>query len=117
MADHGCKDDEIATAHRVSTDAFPLCNERNLLAHGDWWNYDTKTGEIVVRGDRERAGEEQHRRFSAEILTGMADCLDDLEVSFGMSGEALSNDGRTATRATSKARRARSPMRFAAVFV
>jgi hypothetical protein len=80
MVDRGCKDAEVATAHRVLTDALPLCNDRNLLAHGDWWHFDTKTAEITVRGDRERAGEEQHRCFSAETLTGIAERLDDLEV-------------------------------------
>jgi hypothetical protein len=34
MIEHGCEDAEIATAHRVLSDAFPLCNDRNLLAHG-----------------------------------------------------------------------------------
>jgi hypothetical protein len=80
MTEHGCKSDEIATAHRVLTDAFPLCNDRNLLAHGDWWHFDTKTSEITVQGDRPRAGEEQHREFSAETLTQIAERLDDLEV-------------------------------------
>jgi hypothetical protein len=54
MTDHGCQDAEIATASRVLTDAFPLCNDRNLLAHGDWWRFDPTTGEVTVRGDRER---------------------------------------------------------------
>jgi len=80
MLDHDCQDDEIATAGRVLTDAFPLCNDRNLLSHGDWWNFDTKTGEITVRGDRERAGEERHRCFSAETLAGIAERLDELEI-------------------------------------
>jgi hypothetical protein len=80
MADHGCKDDEIATASRVLTDAFPLCNDRNLLAHGDWWHFDTKTGEITVRGDRHREGEEQSRCFSADLMNEIAERLDDLEV-------------------------------------
>ena len=80
MIEHGCKDDETATAHRVLTEAFPLCNHRNLLAHGDWWRFDTKTGEITVMGDRERDGEEQHTKFSAETLTEIAERLDDLEV-------------------------------------
>ena len=46
MIDRGCKNDEIATAHRVLTDAFPLCNDRNLSAHGDWWHFDTTADEI-----------------------------------------------------------------------
>ena len=80
MVDHGCKDAEIATASRVLTDAFPLCNDRNLLAHGDWWHFDPTTGEITVRGDRERDGEEQHLCFSAETLTEIAERLDELEI-------------------------------------
>lgn len=79
MTDHGCRNDDIETAHRVLTEALPLCSDRNLLAHGDWWHFDTAIGEITVRGDRERAGEEQHRRFSVETLTGIADRLDELE--------------------------------------
>jgi hypothetical protein len=64
----------------VLTDAFPLCNDRNLLAHGDWWRFDTKTSEITVRADRPRPGEEQHREFSAETLIQIAERFDDLEV-------------------------------------
>jgi hypothetical protein len=97
MIEHGCNGDEIATAHRVLTDAFPLCNDRNLLAHGDWWHFDTKTAEITVRGDRERAGEEQHRCFSAETLTEIAERLDDLEVELWRVKKAIerraSDDG------------------------
>jgi len=80
MIDRGCKNDEIATAHRVLTDAFPLCNDRNLLAHGDWWHFDTTADEITVRADRDRNGEEQHRCFSAGTLTEIAERLDALEL-------------------------------------
>jgi hypothetical protein len=63
----------------VLTEAFPLCNDRNLLAHGDWWRFDPTTGKITVRGDRERDGEERHICFSAETLIKIADRLEDLE--------------------------------------
>jgi hypothetical protein len=56
MIDRGCKDAEIATANRVLTEAFPLCNDRNLLAHGDWWRFDPATEEVTIMGDRERGG-------------------------------------------------------------
>jgi hypothetical protein len=80
MIDRACKDTEIATAHRVLADAFPLCNDRNLLAHGDWWRFDPTTGQVTVMGDRERNGEEQRTYFSAETLTEIAERFDDLEV-------------------------------------
>jgi hypothetical protein len=71
---------EIATAKRILTDALPLCNTRNLLAHGNWWRFDPKTHEIDVRSDIEREGEEQHTRFSTETLTKIADRFDELEI-------------------------------------
>jgi hypothetical protein len=79
MIEHSCKNAEITTAERVLSDAFPLCNSRNLLAHGDWWRFNPTKGEVTVRGDRERDGEQLHTCFSSETLISLAERLDDLE--------------------------------------
>jgi hypothetical protein len=37
---------------RILNDAIDACDERNLLAHGEWWRFDSKTSTIKVRGER-----------------------------------------------------------------
>jgi hypothetical protein len=93
MIEHGCEDAEIATAHRVLSDAFPLCNDRNLLAHGDWWQFDPTSEEVTVMGDREREG--QRTSFSAETLADIAERLDTLEVELWRVKRAIERRART----------------------
>jgi hypothetical protein len=80
MTEHGCRDEEISTAIRVLTDVLPFCNDRNLLAHGDWWKFDQTSREISVRGDQEREGEERSRNFTPETLTAIAARFDEFEM-------------------------------------
>jgi hypothetical protein len=47
---------------RFLTQAIPLCDERNLLAHGTWWSFDTKAQTITVRAGRNRYGEKRHQK-------------------------------------------------------
>jgi hypothetical protein len=60
--------------------AIPLCDERNLLAHGTWWRFDMDAGVITVRAATFRQGEERHRDFAVGEIEQLADAIDDLEV-------------------------------------
>jgi hypothetical protein len=41
---------ETAHIERLLTEAIAPCDERNLLAHGNWWRFNRRTLTIVVRG-------------------------------------------------------------------
>ena len=56
------------------------CRDRNWLAHGSWWEFDTNASTITVRSGIARANQDQHRRFTAADIQAVAMSLDDLEV-------------------------------------
>jgi hypothetical protein len=60
--------------------SIALCDQRNLLAHGTWWELDVEAGLITVRSGTTRPGEEQHRQFTIDEIQRVADALGDLEV-------------------------------------
>jgi hypothetical protein len=64
---------------RCLGDAFPLCNERNLLAHGIWWLFDAEAGRITVRAATLQSGEEPHRDFTVDEIQKIARGFGDLE--------------------------------------
>jgi len=57
--------------------SITLCHDRNLLAHGHWWEL-TQAG-ITVRSDRDRADQERFKTFTADEIERIASTLDDLE--------------------------------------
>jgi hypothetical protein len=50
----GLVEDQEATTEiiRILRAAIGPCDQRNLLAHGRWWRFDTKTSTITIRGER-----------------------------------------------------------------
>lgn len=64
---------------RYLSEAFPLCNERNWLAHGIWWLFDAKAGVVSVRAQKLRPGEEANRDFTARCIQGIASAFSDIE--------------------------------------
>ena len=49
-------------------EAIAACDERNLMAHGHWWAFDTNAQAITVRGDVARFQQHQHQeRTVAQI--------------------------------------------------
>ena len=65
---------------RCFDEAFPLCNDRNWLAHGVWWRFDANVGLIDVHAVRLRSDEPLSREFTAEQIQRVADSFADLEV-------------------------------------
>jgi hypothetical protein len=64
---------------RLLVDAYPLCNDRNWLAHGIWWAVDETAGVITVRAAMEYPDEPLHRDFTFEEIDRISSKLRDLE--------------------------------------
>jgi hypothetical protein len=61
------EDQEATEIIRVLKAAIGPCDRRNLLAHGRWWRFDSKTSTITIRG--ERKGEPKFADYTeAEIF-------------------------------------------------
>ena len=56
------------------------CRDRNLLAHGSWWEFDLNTNKITVRSDIARPNQDQHRVLTLADIQHAATSLDELEV-------------------------------------
>jgi hypothetical protein len=54
--------------------------ERNLLAHGTWWEFNEDTDSITVRSGVEWPNEDPHRTFTVAEIQDTANSLDELEV-------------------------------------
>ena len=65
---------------RCFEEAFPLCSERNWLAHGVWWRFDANVGLVDVHAVRIRPDEPLSREFTAEQIQRVAECFIDVEV-------------------------------------
>ena len=64
---------------RLLNEASPLCNDRNWLAHGNWWLLDTTAGVITVRAAKDYPDEPLHRNFTFEEIDRTSSKLRDLE--------------------------------------
>ena len=60
--------------------AISFCRDRNLLAHGSWWEFDIDANTITVRSGVARPNEDQHRQYTVADIQAVAASLDDLEV-------------------------------------
>ena len=58
--------------------SIPFCRDRNLLAHGSWWEFNVDT--ITVRSGVEWPEQDRHRTFTVAEIQDTASLLDDLEV-------------------------------------
>jgi hypothetical protein len=54
--------------------------DRNLLAHGMWWEFNEEANSITVRSGVDWPNEDQHRTFTVAEIQNTANSLDDLEV-------------------------------------
>ena len=60
--------------------AIPLCDDRNHLAHGQWWAFDRNAETITVRRGKSFWNKNQHKTFSADDIEHAASALSDIEV-------------------------------------
>jgi hypothetical protein len=59
------------------------CRDRNLLAHGSWWEFDLNANTITVRSGIARPNQDQHRVLTLADIQRAAMSLDELEVELG----------------------------------
>jgi hypothetical protein len=53
---------------RLLSDAVAPCDQRNLLAHGEWWSFNTRMLTITVRsGTRWSDGQPEHAELVEEF--------------------------------------------------
>ncbi|MGA9440516.1 MAG: hypothetical protein WBV76_20325 [Pseudolabrys sp.] len=84
--------DEIA---KLLTDAIDSCEQRNLLAHGEWWGFDRPTAAIIVRSGTRWEHPEippEHRRYTASNIEAVAAKLKDIEVELSKLIRAINED-------------------------
>jgi hypothetical protein len=60
--------------------SISFCRDRNLLAHGSWWEFDLNANTITVRSGIARSGQDQHRVLTLADIGRAATSLDELEV-------------------------------------
>jgi hypothetical protein len=68
-----------------------LSHDRNLLAHGTWWELDADVGTITVRSGADWPQEDQHRTFTIADIDATAISLDDLEVELWRIQKAIAS--------------------------
>jgi hypothetical protein len=64
---------------RCLDEAFALCKDRNWLAHGVWWRFDTNAGVVDVHTVRIRDDEPPSREFTVEQIQRLAESFKDIE--------------------------------------
>jgi hypothetical protein len=77
--------------------SISYCRDRNLLAHGSWWEFDIDANTITVRSGIARTGQDQHRALTLADIQHAAASLDELEVELwklqkGYRGAAVTGD-------------------------
>jgi hypothetical protein len=66
---------------KILTEAITACDERNLLAHGQWWRFDQGSSTIEVRGGRQQKdGCIERRTWKLADIVAIAEKFKDLNV-------------------------------------
>ena len=82
---------------KLLTDAVDPCEQRNLLAHGEWWGFDRPTAAIIVRSDTRWEHPEippEHRRYTASDIEVVAAKFKDIEAELSKLIRAINEDRR-----------------------
>ena len=65
---------------KLLSDAIGPCDQRNFLAHGEWWSFNTRTLTITVRsGTRWNDGQPEHLDYTAQKIKALAEEFERLE--------------------------------------
>jgi hypothetical protein len=63
------------------SDAIGPCDERNFLAHGEWWSFNTRTLTITVRGGTRWVDDQpKHVEYTAQDIAALVREFERLEV-------------------------------------
>jgi hypothetical protein len=65
---------------KLLSDAIGPCNQRNFLAHGEWWSFNTRTLTITVRsGTRWNDDKPGHVEYTAQEIKALVGEFERLE--------------------------------------
>jgi hypothetical protein len=71
---------EVAPIKKFLTEAITVCDDRNFLAHGEWWCFDPDAAAIDVRGGTQwKHGRVDYRQWTAAQIDALAEKFKDLE--------------------------------------
>jgi hypothetical protein len=72
---------ETTAIKQLLTDAIAPCDDRSLLAHGEWWRFDPDTSVIEVRGGTQwKTGCVDYKSYTVADISAVAARFDDLEI-------------------------------------
>ena len=73
---------EAEPIRKILTEAIPVCDARNLLAHGEWWLFDRAQSTIHVRGGTQWKddGAVDHRTWTIAEIVAVTEKFKDLDV-------------------------------------
>jgi hypothetical protein len=80
---------EAGQIKKILTEAIGPCDDRNLLAHGQWWRFDSKTSTIKIHG--ERKGQIKFADFAEANILKIADDLKGLKTELFKLRSAIEN--------------------------
>jgi hypothetical protein len=63
---------------KLLSDAIGPCDQRNFLAHGEWWCFNTRTLTITVRSGR-NDGQPEHVEYTAQEIKALVGEFERLE--------------------------------------
>jgi len=71
---------EAESIKSILTEAITPCDERNLLAHGQWWRFDPTSSTVDVRGGTQWQDDRvDHRKWTVADISGFAEKFKDLD--------------------------------------
>jgi len=82
---------EIPKITEVLKRVIPLCDDRNLLAHGTWWEFNPGTGTITVARGTTRPGERANVSFTVHQIEAIASRIQDAEAELWHLKRAIEN--------------------------
>ena len=63
---------EVEPIAKLLSDAIGPCDQRNFLAHGEWWRFNTRTLTITVRsGRRWNDGQPEHLKHTVQKIEAL----------------------------------------------
>ena len=72
---------EVKPIVKLLSDAIGPCDQRNFLAHGEWWCFNTRALTITVRsGTRWKGGQPEHVEYTAQEIEALVGQFERLEI-------------------------------------
>ena len=82
IAEHRGAIPEAEPIKNILTEAVAVCDDRNLLAHGEWWRFDPITSTIDVRGGTQwnDDGFPEHKPWTEAEIVAVTERFKDFEI-------------------------------------